>query len=228
MRRTRLVPVALCLMCMMLAGCFEIEEKVSILPTGEAMIQFLLRLPITGKEEPSSQESPKQAVEELSKQLTGFSSVSLNATSPFGQTIVTVTAKAPSFAALAPFYVPLTKKKEGDTSKDALDALTPNSFYQMKRKGDRLMITRTFTPPPQKKKKMTEEEKNAAAFMGMFGGAFMRFELNIPGKVISSNAEEVSGSRLTWVIPMDYLQKNKVTLKAEIEATPELMQVLGK
>jgi hypothetical protein len=143
--------------------------------------------------------------------------------------VIEIDATAPTFGKLASFYDPMVKKKEGEKSKEALDALTPGSFYSMKQKGDRITITRTFVPTKKKaKKKQSEEDKNAAAMMGLMGGPTMRFELTVPGKVLSSNAEDSSGGRLVWVIPAAYLQEHKVTLTAEIEVSPELVRALGK
>jgi hypothetical protein len=221
--------VVLCFLCLTLAGCLEVEEKVSLAPSGEGTIQFRMRLPIAMEGGGSTEVTPAQTAEELSKQLAGFRNVDVTSSSSFGQTIIAVKATAPSLVALAPFYGPLMKREEKEKSQDALASLTPKNFYTMKRKGDRLIITRTFLPPPQKKaKKQTEEEKNAAAFAGMMGSVFMRFTLEVPGKVLSSNAEEASDGRLTWVVPASYFQTNKVTFTAEIEAEPALIKALEK
>jgi hypothetical protein len=225
MSRSKFLPAVLFLMCFILAGCLEIEEKVALLPTGEGTIRFLIRLPIAGKGELKPKEDPAQVVRELSKELAGFTSVDLQTKTTLGQTVIELSAKAPTLAALGPFYGPLAKSKEGEKPAKGLGMLSPKSFYTMKRKGDRLLIARTLTPPKQKK--LSKDEQELGAFVGAMSG-FMRFELDVPGKVISSNAEEVSGQRLTWVIPIDYLQKNKVQLRAEVAPPPEVLQALGK
>lgn len=229
MARRMVLPMMLCLLFLFLSSCFEIEEKVTLAPTGEGSIALLVRIPIAGKGDASSDAGVKQTAEELSKELSGFTSIDMGSASAMGQTLVTVKATAPSFAGLAPFYGPLLKQHEKENqASDLGQVLTPKSFYAFKRKGDRLLITRTFTPPLQKKKKKTEEDKNAELLLGFMGGSFLRFELTVPGKVLSSNAEEASGSRLTWVVPMNYLQSHKVTFRAEVELSPEAGASLGR
>lgn len=223
MRRTFFLPMTLGLLCLLLSSCFEIEEKVTLAPTGESSIALLVRIPVAGKgKAPDGADAgARQTAEELSKELSGFTSVDMATSSQMGQTVVAVKATAPSYEGLAPFYGPLLKQqKEGkkDTTSDLGQVLTPKGFYTFKRKGNRLLITRTFVPQAKgKKKKQSEEDKSAEMLLGFLSGSFMRFELTVPGKVLSSNAEEVSGSRLTWVVPMGHFQNNKVVFKAEVE-----------
>lgn len=221
MRRRIALPIVLGLLGFVLAGCFEIEEKVTIAPTGEGTIRLLVRIPIAGKKEASEDEGAKETAEELSQELSGFTSVDMHSDSTMGQTLVVVEAKAPAFAKLAAFYGPLLRQKKENQASELGGVLTPKGFFTLKRKGNRLLITRTFTPVPKKKKKGEKGEKELAVLMGLMGSSFMRFELDVPGTVVSSNAEEASGSRLTWVVPMEYLQNNKTVFRAEVELSPE-------
>lgn len=221
MRRRLLLPAALLILGFLLTGCFEIEEKVVLAPTGEGSIRLLVRIPIAAKKEAPEDDSAKKTAEELSQELSGFTSVDMRSDSRMGQTVVVVEAKAPSFSKLASFYGPLLKEKKGNKASELGGVLTPKSFFTIKRKGNRLLITRTFTPQPKKKKKGDKDDKDLAMLMGLMGSSFMRFELVVPGTVISSNAEEADGSRLTWVAPMEYLQNNKAVFQAEVELSPE-------
>ena len=51
---------------------------------------------------------------------------------------------------------------------------------------------------------------------------FIRFELFVPTKVITTNAGEVFGQDLRWESNLGYMLKNPLQLSVEIESTPEL------
>lgn len=229
--RNRLLMVALAAaLSALLSGCLEIEEKVSIGATGASAMRFLFRIPIASQPGVKVDTNAREAAEKLTQELADLTDVGIREASAMGQTAVIVEAKASSLRDLAAFYVPLLKKgqEEGpDKASDLGNIFTPKSFYTIKRKGDRLFITRIFTPP-KKKKAIKKEDKDLAELMGLMGSTFVRYELEIPGEVISSNAESVDGQRLLWVVPFEHLQENRVELRAEISAPPEVLAVFPR
>lgn len=221
------VPILIALSTLLI-GCFEIEEKVTLTPDGAGIIRFLVRLPIAAKPEATGEDDTKTAMEKLSQELGGFTSVDVQTLPSMGQTAIAIEAKAPKLSSLAPFYNPVSKNMKGKESGQGAElgeVLVSKNFYALKKKGDHIVITRTFLPP-KKKKKQKEEDKNLSALMGFMGSSFIRFELEVPGTVVSSNAESVDGSRLTWVVPLSYFQDHKVVLQAEVKAAPDVITAL--
>ncbi|MFA4875289.1 MAG: hypothetical protein WC690_08110, partial [bacterium] len=157
-----------------------------------------------------------------------FESAKVTTREVFGQLITELSMKARSWKALAKTYDTLPKEQEKkDQNVDVDQLFTEKGFYQLKNKGKTIQITRTFVPSNTKKKKEKKGEEGMGDLVSMLMGSIkLRLELDLPSDVVSSNAEEKDGRRLTWVIPLDYLSSHKVVLQAEIKATPELVKAL--
>lgn len=220
----------------LIAGCFEIEERVSIAPTGESSMVFKLRMS-TPEDSKSTSDDINKKLDGVGKGVDGVTIAEMGAKDIFGQKIFSFGLKAPSMKAMQRAYSTFPKEeKKGDAQKDALNknidsVFSEKGFYSVKSKGKNLLITRTFGSEVKAKKKKgkKDEMQGFAEMMNMMtGGAKFRFDLEVPTKVISSNAESVDGNILHWVIPFEYIQRHKVVLTAEIESTPELTKALGK
>jgi hypothetical protein len=216
----------------LIAGCLEIEERVSIAPDGESALRFKMRMSIPAemkKKKGNPAEEAKGKFKEVGKSVEGIELTKVDVKDEYGQMVLTLGLKANSFAALSNAYDTFPKDEEKDKAPDKDDELekvfSKDGFYTIRKKGNRLVIERKIGTKKQKKK-AKGKEKDAEMLSTMLGGVTMRFDLEVPSKVISSNAEEVDGQTLHWVIPLAYLDGHQVTLRAEIEATPELAKVL--
>lgn len=228
----RLLTAALLMTCCFLfTGCFELEEQVSIDPTGPASALIKLRLTL-----PQGQKADKGAKgieiksDEIGKGIDGFESAKASVRELYGQIISEVTLKARSFKALAQAYNTLPREQGTPQNQEIkLDRLfTEKGFYQLKNKGKTILITRTFLPEKQATQKKKKDESGGMADMvGMMMGSMqMRLTLKVPSDVVSSNAEDQDGRTLHWVIPLEYVSTHKVVLQAEIQSTPELVKAL--
>lgn len=213
-----------------LAGCFEIEETVTIDPAGpvSSLIKLRLTMPQGQKKEKGA---PGMEIKEagIGSGIAGFESVKVTTREIYGQLISEILLKARSFKALAETYNTLPKDQEQQNEQGPkLDQLfTEKGFYQLKHKGNKIVITRTFLPSGKKPEKKKADDQGLGDLMGMMMGSMqLRLELRVPSEVISTNAEEQNGRTLRWVLPIDYLSTHKVVLQAEIEATPELVKAL--
>lgn len=213
-------------LCAMLAGCLEIEEKVSLSPDGpvSALLKIRLYMPKGAKQEKPKALNIKE--DGIGKGIDGFESASVTTREVFGQFISEVSLKARSWKALAEAYDTLPREQEQKDQNDDLDQLfTQKGFWQVKDKGKTILFTRTFVPTEKKKDKKAEEGMGELVAM-MMGSMKFRVTLDLPSDVVSSNAEERDGRTLRWVIPLDWLSAHKVVLQAEVKSTPELVKAL--
>lgn len=231
----RFMLIMLCLVLLpLIAGCLDIEERVSIAPDGTSRMKFKFRMALpeqTKKKKP--EQEVKTKLQEVGSGVEGLEVENLGIKDEFGQMIVYLNLKANSFEALRSAYdtFPKNDKKRDRNNPEPGDQIedvfSKKGFYTIKKKGRNLIIERKLgTKKKRKKKKAKGKEEDLGTMMAMLGGITLRFDLEVPSRVISSNAEEVNGNVLHWVIPMQYLDTHKVTLRAEIESTPELTKAL--
>lgn len=211
-----------------MVGCLDIEEKVALKNDGTTFLTLKVRLMMEGK----GVKSDSTDIQDLGKGISGIEVVESSTKSIYGQTISIVTIKGSNFSAIKKAFATLPKGDKQE-QKDIGEVFSEKGFYNIKAKGNRLVITRTINKinmgDKAAKGKKKKDDFGAEMASMMFGGIAMRFDLEVPTKVISSNAENQDGNTLHWVIPLSYLQKNKVTLQAEIESTPELTKsITGK
>jgi hypothetical protein len=225
----RLIAAAAALsLCALMAGCLDIEEKVTIQPDGpaSALLKIRLYLPKGGKDEAPPDLDIK--AEGIGRGIEGFESATVTTREAFGQVISEIALKARSWKALAGAYDTLPREPEKkDSGVDVDRIFTQKGFWQLKKKGNSILMTRTFVPAKKKKAKKADEGMGDLVAM-ITGSMKLRIELDVPSDVVSSNAEEQDGRALRWVIPLDWLSSHKVVLKAEIESTPELEKALFK
>jgi len=212
----------------LLAGCLEIEERVSVAADGVSTLDFKMRLAIPGEKKKGQVDEVREKLGGVGSGVEGVEVVDFGIKDQFGQMILNIDLKADSFSALKNAYATFPKEEKKGKKKEPGDVIekifTKDGFYSIKKKGKKLVIERSIGMKGKKKAK--GDEKDVEMLMAMLGGIMLRFDLKVPSKVISSNAEEVDGNLLRWVIPLHYLEENRVTLKAEIESTPELAKAL--
>ncbi len=231
MSKRKLLFLSLLLMLPLLAGCLEIEERVSIAPDGVSTLDFKMRLAIPGEQKKGQAEEARSKLGDVGSGVDGVEVVDFGITDQYGQMVLNIDLKADSFSALQNAYATFPKEKKKGKKPEPGDEIekvfSKEGFYTIKKKGNKLVVERKIGTA-RKKKKAKGEEKDVEMLMAMVGGIMLRFDLKVPSKVISSNAEEVDGDTLRWVIPLHYLEENRVTLRAEIESTPELAKALLK
>lgn len=230
MFRKLMVAVMLTAFGLTLAGCFEIEETVTMDPAGPASSLIKLRLTLPQGQK-KGKDAPDISIKEagIGSGIAGFESVKVSMREIYGQMISEILLKASTFKALAATYNTLPKEQEqqGEQGPKLDQLFTEKGFYQLKNKGKTILITRTFLPSGKKPGKAKKDEQGLGDLMGMMMGSMqLRLELRVPSDVVSTNAEERNGRTLRWVVPIDYLSTHKVVLQTEIQATPELVKAL--
>jgi len=209
----------------LLSGCIDIEERLNIDMNGFSTLRTKIRF--TLPEDKKRKVNIKE--EDFADMGAGLKDVSFDVKteSLYGQLITTMTFRSDRFSALQDAYASLPKKEPGENEPDFDSIFSKRNFYKIKRKGKNLQITRTVGGGKKRSKGKKDKLGGEIADM-MLGMMKVRFGLEVPTRVISSNAESVDGQTLEWVLPLSYLEKKRVTLKAVIESTPELTQALLK
>lgn len=231
MLKKTLFVLSLLLTLPFLAGCLEIEERVSIAPDGESNLKFKMRLTIPGEAKKNPLEEAKAELGSVGSGVEGVEVVDFGIKDQYGQMVLNIDLKANSFSALRKAYGTFPKEKKKGKKPEPSDEIekifSEKGFYKIKKRGKKLVIERKIGSS-RKKKKAKGKDKDIEMLMSMMGVITLRFDLQVPSKVISTNAEDVDGNTLHWVIPLSYLENNKVTLRAEIESTPELVKAILK
>ena len=215
----------------LLAGCFEVEERVSIAEDGVSKLDFKMRLVLPDDQKKKNpMDEAKGKLGNVGSGVEGVTVENFEVKDEYGQMILNLDLKADSFSALKNAYAtfPKEEKKKGAKPEpgDQIEKVfSKKGFYTIKKSGKKLVIERKIGTKG-KKKKSKGKDKDIEMLMSMLGGIMLRFDLVLPSKVISSNAEEVYGNTLHWVIPLQYLDGHVVTLRAEIESTPELAKAI--
>ncbi len=243
--------MSLFFLCIFISGCFEVEEKISIAEAGSVDMNLRIRFPISDKGGLKMDDPQQKLMElgELGKGISGIMVMGPTLETKYGQTIMQFGIKADSLKALAAAYDTFPKEEGAkpigaqcgaDAMKGLENAFSSKGFYTISRKGrDSLFIRRVISEAPKKPKEVKKKKagKKDEAFgvemaemmMAMMGGGLkLRFDLTVPGTVLSSNAESVDGNAMHWVIPIDYIQKNRVVLEAVVKTSPELIERLMK
>ena len=220
--------VALVLALPIMAGCLEIEERVSIEPDGTAGLDFKMRLVVPADQmKKNPMDEAKGELSSVGSGVDGVTVEKFEVRDEYGQMILDLDLKADSFKALRNSYATFPKpdksgKKAGGG--DVIEKLfSKKGFYTIKKRGKKLVIERKVGIKRRKKKsKGKDKDKDIEALMSMLGGIMLHFDLVVPSKVISTNAQDTYGNTLRWAIPLNYLDGHEVKLRAEIESTPEL------
>jgi hypothetical protein len=227
--------LSLVLLLPILSGCFEIGERVSIEPDGTAGLDFKMRLVV-----PEDQRKKKNPMEEAKGELSnvgsgvdGVTIEKFEVKDEYGQMILDMDLKADSFKALRNSYATFPKPDKSGKKAEGGEVIeklfSKKGFYTMKKKGKKIVIERKIGIKRRKRKpKGKDKDKDIEALLSMLGGIMLHFDLVVPSKVISSNAQDVYGNTLSWVIPLNYLDGHEVKLRAEIESTPELAKAIFK
>ncbi len=210
----------------MLAGCIDIEERLNIDTNGFSTLRTKIRF--TLPEDKKRKVNIKE--EDFADMGDGLKDVTFDVKTEtlYGQLITTMTFRSDRFSALQDAYASLPKKEPGENEPSFESIFSKRNFYKIKRKGKNLQITRTVGGRGKKRRKGKKDKLDSEIADMMLGMMKVRFDLDVPTRIISSNAESVDGQTLEWVLPLSYLEKKKVTLKAVIESTPELTQALLK
>jgi len=222
----KIIFLSLLLILPLMAGCLDIEERVVIMPDGSSALKFKMRMaiPVEAKKKNPAGEIQEQ-LSTVGSGVDGVRMVDFGIEDKYGQLIFSMNLQADSFSALRKAYATFprsTKKKRKKSGNDIIDQIfSKKGFYSIKKKRDKLVIERTIG---LKKKRKKSKDEDLDMLVSMMGAISMHFDLEVPSRVLSSNAEEVDGNTLHWIIPLQYLENNRVTLRAEIEATPELIK----
>lgn len=231
MQRNRWPVLIVCGVCavLLLSGCFEVEEWVRVGANGATALTTKLRLGFSKQGQSAGALEISSELGTLGKGVQGVRVQGAKTEEKNGQVIVSVSAEADRLKDFAAFYRKVPPKEGGNKGVPDIGAIfSKGSFYQAKRNGNRIHITRTLQPvtkaTPKKKGKDAKMSDDMAQMM--MGGVFMRFALTVPGKIVASNAETVDGQTLTWIYPMPFLSKQRTELWVDVEATPETGQAL--
>jgi hypothetical protein len=215
-----------------LAGCLEIEERVSIAEDGVSKLNFTMRLVVPADQiKKNPMDEAKGELSNVGSGVEGITVEKFEVRDEYGQMILDLDLKADSFNALRNAYATFPKEKKRGKKPDGGEVIeklfSKKGFYAIKKKGKNIVLERRIGIK-RKKRKSKGEDKDIDALMSMFGGIMLHFDLMVPSKVVSSNAEDVYGNMLRWTIPLNYLDGHEVTLRAEIESTPELAKAIFK
>ncbi|MBI4238843.1 MAG: hypothetical protein HY696_10600 [Deltaproteobacteria bacterium] len=225
------------LLCLLLAGCFGVDEWTRVDVTGRTTLSATVRMGFSEQMKGMPIGGVDQKLAQAGSGLPGVQIKSVKTEQRDGQLIVTSTVEAARLADLHQFYRQLPPAAGGDPAATSAPELFRSSgFYRVRRVGNRLRFERTLVPPKVAKAKAKAGKKGKkdpfdAQQMTdmMFGGVFIRFAATLPGLIVASNAEHNDAQTAHWVYPLGHLTKKKVTLWAEIAATPELERaLLGK
>lgn len=210
------------------AGCLEIEETTSISPNGECNMSFTMRVSApANKTKDVKKKMREEGMEDMAKNLDGVTLIDHSVKEIYGQIVTNLKIHANKCSQLGNFYENMPGDEKPGAKPDMKGAFSKDNFYKFKKRGKKIVITRTIGPLEGKKKKKKAKKDFGGEFAAMMlGGMKLRFELDVPTRVLKSNAEINEGSRLEWIIPLSYLEKHKVKLTAEIESTPELAKNL--
>lgn len=205
------------------AGCFEIEEKTYINEGGGCDMSFVMRFtsPSEKKGKELQKELKSDELQKTMKDLNGVSMTGFEVKNSFGQIVLSMKFHTDECSKLAKVHANIPDEMDKEGGSGMKTAFSEDNYYKFKKKGSKIEITRTIGPIDTGKTEKKDQLGNELASM-MLGGMKLRFELDVPSKVISSNAEDSSNNTLSWVLPLSYLQKNKAVLRATIESTPEL------
>jgi hypothetical protein len=211
-----------------LTGCLDFEERVTINEDGSGKMRFKTRMVL-----PKDKKNEEVKLDEIgmTKGIDGVSILEITNKSNYGQTILSTTYAADKFLNLRNVYkgFPSDLSKEGGPELGG--TFSEGSFYKIKKKGKNLLITRKLKKIKRKRKRSKRSKDSFQQVGGemakmVMGGMKIRYDLEIPTRVILSNAEEVDGKVLHWVVPISYLGESEVVLTAEIESTPEMTKAL--
>jgi len=227
-------------------GCLEIEEITQLTPNGSAELALRISLPdfpaAKKKGGPSKSEAIEENIEDAIqvRPLKGIELLDREEKNVYGLKVFTLKVRADKLARITSLYSAMkgkgkekkkSKGKEKDKkSRDAMDQLFTKTPFKVKRKENRILITRSFVPlPPEKKKgkKAHEKEQKKDNLSQELEETFMNmvritFEFRSPTKVLDSNAQYFDGQELRWETTLGYLVKNPLEMRIEIESTPEL------
>lgn len=212
-----------------ISACFEVDETVVLNADGSGKADIAIRMAVDDSKKTGSPKATVTMLEGVGMGQ-GLTVATPKLTQGLGQTVMTVSVAAQTFLNFTGLYK--SDAKSGDTdSKAARDAFSKNEFYTIKKVGkDRLKITRTFLPTKAAKKEAAKGKKKNDGLDMDFGSmmsGFCHFDLNVPTQIFAHNGDSVVGQTIRWVVPMTYLQTQKVQFSAEIAATPELLKGLG-
>lgn len=221
-------------------ACLEWHELTQI--NSDGSVNYELRITVPEIPEKDKKKAPGDDVEkEISDLLKetnvkGLTPVGGDDKKVNGMNVFSIRLKGDSLLRLNQLYETIgkgdPKSKDKKKGKEAFDQLLSKSAYKVKKnKTGTLTITRGFTPPklPKKKKADKGEGKMNQELEEMFLNMFrFKFEIFVPGDVVSNNAELVFGNNLRWETTMGYLTQNVMMMEFEIPSTAELAKSLKK